>query len=75
MSLASLWDGRSDFRPTAVKETRTFHLMHTFVTLTTWGEEKATKYHVSMNTVKVLVFKEKKISLVLQRLSMISHSP
>lgn len=62
VSLASLWDGRSDFRPTtAVKETRTFRLMHTFVTLTTWGEEKATKYHVSMSTAKVLVFTEKKI--------------
>lgn len=61
VSLAGLWDGRSDFRPTtAVKETRTFRLMHTFVTLTTWGEEKATKYHVSMSTAKVLVFTEKK---------------
>jgi hypothetical protein len=69
--------GRSDFILVVRDETTTFCSMHKlgFIdTLTTREKGKATRYRVSLNGVRELVFKEKKSS-VLQRLSTIPHPP
>lgn len=58
-----LQDGRSDLSLTAVKKTTTLRLMHTFSftdTLTTQGEETATRSPVGVNSAKEPVFKFKK---------------